>query len=338
VYADATRAAILFFMALFVPTDKIVWLLGFLFLSQTFRTLYDTSVIPLASDLTNDQARLAKATANLKMIFHASFILGLGVGGFVSYHLRPQYIFMIDGATFIFSALLIGSIPLAKSVETTYKTVLKEMFAPKYYIKWFHLVGDGLKMIGGHEYRKTVIVMAFAREFAYGLLNPLGAFWPQALFSAVKNGLGISAAMVGLGCVLGGLFSNRYISGKLSQKELFFRLCVLLAVAELAATGLAYTCGSFVLFAVSSLVAAVFMNLFEIGVFVKYISTAKPDEKGALTGFFQFTMRSAIFLGGGVYAFIADKLPVRALPLVPMGILAISVILLLFRKRSFQSA
>lgn len=338
VYADVTRACLQLILALFVPLDNLALLLCFVFATQVFRTLYDTSVIPLVSDLTQDQERMAKATANLKMIFHASLVFGLGVGGFVSYHVRPQYIFMLDAASFIFSALLIGSIPLARRAGTTYRAVLKEILDLKYYAKWFQLVGDGMKLAGGNDYRRAAVALEFLRDFAYGLLNPLASFWPQAVFSTVKNGLGISAGMVGAGCVLGGLLSNRYLSGKLSGRGPFFKIFVLLVLAELVATAAAYSSDSFWLFAASALAAAVFMNAFEIGLFVKYISTGAQDEKGALTGFYQFVMRLSIFLGGGVYALIADKLSVRLVPVVPLGILAAAILLLLLRERSFRNA
>ncbi len=336
VYADSTRAGILAFMAFFIPPERTTLLLAFAFLSQIFRTLYDTSITPLASDLTRDEGRLVKATANLKIIFHTSYIFGLGVGGFAAAYFRPQYIFMMDAGTFVFSACLINSIPIEKKAPSGYRLLAAEMVTPKYYLRWFHLVRDGFKMVWRHEYCKTIILLELTRDFAYGLFNPLQSLWPQALFGSIKNSLGISLGMIGVGCVVGGIFANRTLSKTLSNKSVFFRLCVVLSLGELFAAVGAYSSNSFYFYSIGLFVSAAFMNVFEVGTFVKYISVARDDEKGAMTGFFQFIMRAAVFAGGGLYVLVADNVAVRLLPLIPLVLLAAAGVLMLFKKSSFQ--
>jgi hypothetical protein len=75
-----------------------------------------------------------------------------------------------------------------------------------------------------------------------------------------------------------------------------------------------------------------------VSTFAKYLATAHRDQKGALTGFFQFVMRLTMTIGMGIYVLVADRLPVRALPIIPIILLTASIFMLLFKKRSFQSA
>lgn len=338
VFADGTRAAILLIMAFVVPLDAVTLLLPLVFLSQVFRTLYDVAVIPLLSDLTRDEALLTKATANLKAIYSVSLLLGLGLGGFVAAFLRPQYIFMIDAATFIFSALLIRSISLPEARAPGYGEILGAMFSGRDPSRWFHLIRDGFRLVKQHEYRKTVIILEVLRDLGYGFFNPLLSLWPQALFAAVPNSLGVSLGMRGVGSIAGSLFMSRCVSEESSKKKLFFLLCVSMALAELVATSLAFASSRFVVYVGCSLVAAFFMNAFEVTTFVKYISSARENEKGAMMGFFRFSMHSALTLGMGVYVLVADRLPVRVLPVIALALLGVALLTILIQRESFRSA
>lgn len=336
VYADSTRAGILVCMALFIPSGNIMWLLSAYFLSQVFRTLYDTSVIPFASDLVKDENSLVKATANLRIIYHTSIVIGFGAGGFVAYYLRPQYVFLIDAGTFVFSACLLSTIPTEGRAPIPYFSVLREMFSLKYYTRWLHLVFHGFRMAWGHKYRKTIICLELVREFAYGLFNPLQSLWPQAIFTSVKNNLGLSAGMASIGSILGGVLTNRYTSKKINDGNYFFHLCLCFAVVEFVAFSVAYSTSNFWIFSSGLMFSSGCMSSFEIGTFAKYISTAKTDERGALSGFFQFITLSTIFAGSLVYTLIANHIPLLILPFLPMVFLAGSVLLLIVRKDSFE--
>lgn len=337
VYADSSRALVLAFMAFFVPEHRIYMLLGLVFLSQIFRVLYDTSVIPLASDITHDEVRLAKATANLKVIFHASYILGLGLGGFISSYLAPRYVFMLDAATFIVSAALISSLTVEKKAPSGLKSLMAEIASPHYYRNWFKLIGDGVRMVWRNEYCKTIILLELVRDIAYGVLNPLQSFWPQLLFSSIKNSLGLSLGMIGVGCVIGGVFMNRYFS-RMSAKKAFYSWCVVLSVGELLCALAAYSSSHFLLYSAGLLLSAACMSAFEVGTFVRYISSAKEGEKGAMSGFYQFVMRGSVFVGGGAYILLSGVLPANYMPLPALLLLATALGLLLMKKEAFLKA
>lgn len=338
VYADSTRAAILLAMAFLIPAGEVFWFFPLVFASQVFRTMYDVAVTPLVSDLTQDETLLAKATANLKNIFNISIILGLGVGGFVAGYLQPKYIFMIDAATFVFSALLIRSIPIPGATFAGYASVLGEMFAWREYARWLHLVWEGFGIVRRHEYRRTLIVLEFVRDLGYGVLNPLLSLWPQALFASIPNSLGLSLGSRGAGSIVGGLVTNKYISETLSDRDLFFRLCVMMSAIELLSMALAFGSRHYLIYCAASFVTACFMNMFEISVFAKYISTAQKDQKGAVSGFFRFTMTLTLTLGMVIYTICADKINIRVLPGFTLMLLGLSLLLLMLQRKSFKTA
>ena len=326
------------FMASFIPVNDIRGILLFVFVGQTFRCLYETSVVPVASDLTHDTERLAKAIANIKTIFHCSFIFGLAIGGFAAYYLSPRYIFMIDAATFVFSALLIKSIPLKSTASTTYIFVLREMFAPHYYVRWFHLVSQGFKMARRHNTSKAILNLILFRDLGYGILNPLQSWWLQGGFASVHNSLGLGQGSSGIGSVLGGVFVNKYSSDKISKKRLFYGICIATAVIELVARAWAYSDNRFVMFCVMTIVASAAMTSYETGVFVKYISIADDGEKGAMTGFFQFVTLSSVFAGSALYTLLANKLSINVLPFIALVFLTIALAVMVLNKSNFQDA
>ena len=115
IVADCCRVLVVLSM-LFVKTASMVWLVYVLLLVETLMwALFEPGRSALVPNVARDEGELSVANALSSSTWAITFALGSGIGGLVSYHAGREALFVMNAASFIVSALLLGRMQVTET-------------------------------------------------------------------------------------------------------------------------------------------------------------------------------------------------------------------------------
>jgi MFS family permease len=220
--ADVTRAALLGLMAL--PGTPLPVLLALLFLVSLCAPPFESARSALMADVLDDD-RYAVATSLTNITLQLAQVVGFLAAGALVAVLSPSAALLIDGVTFVVSAIWLAR-GLQRRPAPTSESGPTSVWQD---------IGDGLRLIGGSR----------------RLLSIMGVLWVATMFTTASEGvaaplveeLGNRATAIGillaahpLGVTVGGLVVARLVPP--DRREGWVAPLVVLSLAPVLAAGL----------------------------------------------------------------------------------------------------
>ena len=204
IVADLLRSVIMFGFLL-VRRSEDIWLLYALTGLQLFISgIFFPTRTAILPDLVSEKS-IGTANAISGATFSAMLAIGSGLGGFVAGMIGIYPAFVIDGFTFLLSAVFIAQIGLIGQNQTAQKRMLRNVL-PEYL--------DGLRYMKHHPY---LLAITPHKAFVGLLLGSTAEIVQVAIakevFSAGEGGslsLGLMFSLAGIGLGTGPLVARRF--------------------------------------------------------------------------------------------------------------------------------
>lgn len=245
---------------------------------------------------------LISANALMQMAMMGTRVIGPAAAGALVAAFGPSVCYAIDFASFLVSALLIGSVaivrpPAAPRAETANNRVQAVI----------HDMGEGIRFIVHHAAMSFVVMAMAAGLFVIGCFGPLIAIYVREGLHAKAGTFGMVSAMVGTGMMVG-MPVVRRLSGTVSNAPL--------VLAGLAGIGLgALLLGAFT-FVPTAMLATFTLGFTFAGVIVPAQTLLQKETPHALMGRISSTVMSVVsfaqLLGLILSGVLAQVLGVRA--------------------------
>ncbi|WP_394140975.1 MFS transporter [Cytobacillus oceanisediminis] len=157
--------------------------------------------------------RLLYVNAIEQIMTGSVLIIGSSTGGILSFVFGTQAAFMINGVTFLLSALLISKlcIPVSDKKETKPKTVSSPIFSP-------------LRLVFGSSALIAFFIIMLTMPLANGIDNILVSIYGLEVFDMGELGVGFMYGALGLGLILSSFFSHMIKRGLLTLVIIFIAL------------------------------------------------------------------------------------------------------------------
>ena len=201
--ADIFRAL----LTVTIPFLAMHWLPGVfvaVFLVATASTLFNPAKQAVIPNLVPPQM-LVKANGLVVSSERAMELLGYSAAGIIAGVFSWAPLFLIDAATFIFSAATLLGVP--DLVRATAKQPLRIM----------RDIGDGLRFVGLSPVLRSTMALTLMGAFFGGLTVPTLVFLAYGALNAGPTGYGVLEAVIGGGAILGALAApqlmGRYRAG-----------------------------------------------------------------------------------------------------------------------------
>jgi predicted MFS family arabinose efflux permease len=149
--------------------------------------------------------QLIDANGKLSTSTSAAETLGPGIAGFIIQHLGAVFALMIDAASYILSAILLGSIHCHEAVERNRSPARKEVF-------------NGLKFVFDNPLLRAIAVRLMAWHAVVGMIETLLMLYLTKELGFSSESLGILLSCIGVG-IFSGSFAANYISNRLSPVQ-----------------------------------------------------------------------------------------------------------------------
>jgi MFS family permease len=212
IVADVLRA-LLVLICLSVKTPDQVWIyyvVGFM-MSCVSRFFFPSqnAVLPL---IVPDKDDLLAANGLMQIVQTVGLLLGPALAGFSIGIWGAQVAFLVDSATFFFSAAAI----LTMTVPRT--TAGRQASGGQFAAIWTEM-RDGVAYLFRNQTMRGVLLCLAVVQLGLGAINVLWVPFMQGTFGLGAEGLGAVDAAQGIGMVLGGL-SLGLLTARFSQKRL----------------------------------------------------------------------------------------------------------------------
>ena len=148
---------------------------------------------------------LRSANALMQQVMFGMRIIGPAIASFMVASFGPVSCYVLDSASFVGSALLIGTLTFvattrATAAQSPHMTASEEISA---IAKIGHDMKQGINFILHHAALLFVILAMAAGMFVIGCFGPLIAVYVRDSLHATTRTFGIVAAMIGLGMLIG---------------------------------------------------------------------------------------------------------------------------------------
>lgn len=289
---------------LFVGSERTLWIAyPLVFLATVFSSLFKPAMSSVLPVLVGDEENLVKANSIWSQMDAVSFVLGPALGGVLAILGEPQLAFLINGLTFIVSAvtLLFIHIPPREASEEKEGSEEEE--------GWLSETLAGFRFL----FRENEGVLAALTISFVSLTFVGGGIWTLILvlseesFGLGTEGSGFLNSVYGVGGILGGLAAG-YLAAKIR-----------LGPAVIWST--AATSVVFLLLGLSPAGVLPFVILFVVGVLdimvdvngTTIIQTGTPEELlGRVFGAFESVLILAMLIGALVVGPLIEALGPRA--------------------------
>jgi MFS transporter, DHA3 family, macrolide efflux protein len=150
---------------------------------------------------------LISANALMQIAFMGSRIVGPATAGTIAATFGPRVCYVIDVASFVVSAALIGSVGIRRPTATQ----TPSESSSRIHAIWRDMV-EGVKFIIHHPSVLFVVLAMAAGLFTIGCFGPLIAIYVRDTLHASARLFGIVSAMVGVGLLVGTQVVRLYAS------------------------------------------------------------------------------------------------------------------------------
>jgi MFS family permease len=193
--AVLTLAGLLFLWPTATDT-AIVWLFGVSVLVSTISAFFRPAIAASIPDLV-PEAKVAAANSMNQFSIQLSGFLGMGSGGVLFRVLGAPVLFLIDGLSYIFSAISESFITIPQEIpERTRGLVAAFRKFRKDFI-------DGLRYVWGQAGLKSLFLIAAVLNFFLGPIGVLLPFYVEDYLHATPDWFGFMMAAFGVGAMVG---------------------------------------------------------------------------------------------------------------------------------------
>jgi len=302
IVADLIRAAMVatlpFLVSLDNP-DSVVWLYVVVALSSSVTQFFSPANESVLPEIASEE-ELGAANAIMAIAQFGSTAVGFAAAGFLASTQNIQLVFFIDSATFIFSALMIGLVKIAK-LEAPELTTLREQVRN---------IGYGAKFIWRTPILRSLNIVRVPVLISFGLQNVLLLPFAIRALNATEFEYGLQEGLTSLGFVAGSLLMARWAE-RLREGQ-----WLVLSFLAMGLMGLAYALQSMVWVAIALITISGVMNApsFVAGRLINQRNT--PRESRGRVFSTSYVLRDIVFLVGMGLAGLADVFDVRIMFIV----------------------
>jgi len=248
---------------------------------------------------------LISANSLMQMAMLGARIVGPAAAGALVAAFGPRVCYAVDFASFIVSALLIGSVtivrPSGPAVQGSPSAERGKIAAI------LHEMGEGMRFIVNHAAISFVVMAMAAGMFVMGCFGPLIAIYVREWLHAQAGIFGLVSAMVGMGMLFGMPFVRR-VSGRVSSS--------VLVLSGLAGIGLGALLLGALPWVAMSMLACFTLGFAFAGVIVPAQTLMQQETPPKLMGRISSTVMSVVFfaqlVGLALSGVLAQGVGVRA--------------------------
>jgi MFS family permease len=237
IVSDVVRAALMLGLAVVTTVDGPVALAAALACVTTAAgTAYRPSIVAMLPEVVGERD-LAAANATEGLVENLAVVLGPAIGAGLLLIGTPTFAFVINGATFLVSALLAGRVQLRSRGSAEDAERDRDALAGR--------LAHGFRELGRSADARVLSAFMLGSAFIYGVQTVVLVLAARDQLASGSDGVGIFYAALGVGGVLGAVLVSRLARSPRLGASLYG--CMLLAslpLAALAATdsgGLAVT-------------------------------------------------------------------------------------------------
>ena len=257
---------------------------------------------------------LISANALMQLAFMASRIIGPGVAGAIVATLGPNICYAVDVLSFIFSALLIGSVGIKRAMVATAASAPSS--SSRIHQIWIDM-RQGVNFIVHHAAVLFVVLAMAAGLFTIGCFGPLIAIYVRDSLHATARLFGFVSGMVGCGMLVGTQVIRR-VADRFSNDAL--------VLSGLAGIGLGALILGGVPYAEAALVATFTIGFAFAAIIVPAQTLLQRETPHDMIGRVSSTNISVAFcaqvLGLVLSGYLADHLGVRTVFILCAGLAA----------------
>ncbi len=314
--------ALLAISLIFADSSGQLWLAGVtLLLMHSFAAIFNPARSAILPALV-PREQLGQANGLTDIAGQSAFFIGPAIGGWIIAAAGINAVFLINGATFALSALLVA---LIRVVEPARRGITKGAIFRELREGWQALYAHSpLRFLLGALFLEALVALALTVLLLPILTGPLGGTDEQ---------LGLLLAMVGIGTMIGAPLGV-WLFGRFRCLPLI-ALAALGLVATLATIGLAR---SFVLVACVLFINGVLTGITDIAVITTVQQTVEGDKIGRAFGLMFWILALGQItgaLGGGIL--IRYATPAVAILVLSGACLAIIAGLVYATRRDFRA-
>lgn len=196
--------ALLYLLAYYVGSIGAIYLVTLL--QETNAAIFEPCRSSMLSLLVDDEEYLKKATTLTGLAWSLMAAIGAALGGFVVAAFGIRACFLLDGATYLGSAMLMYM------VHGTWSAIDKS--AEKYESVWHQVRG---MTVDGFSYLKEsffgpLILLKASVSIIYGASDVLNVAFSERGSTNSSTKLGLLFSLVGVGCIIGPLICDMFTS------------------------------------------------------------------------------------------------------------------------------
>jgi CRP-like cAMP-binding protein/sugar phosphate permease len=304
------QAVIVALIAVVIGIESIAvfGLFGLILLNAGVKQFFDPAHDSLIPEMASDE-ELSSANAFLSIAGFGSTAIGFAAAGLLASTVGIYWAFIIDAATFVFSAgciALMGRYPMPVPDEEASVAVIVANLR------------SGLATLFGTPIIRSLFVVGALMFFSFGLWNVLLLPMSIRVLGATEFEYGLQEGLTSVGFVAGSFFMARF-AGRLAEP-----VWIVIAMFGMAASGILYGLATSIPFAILMVMISGFFNSPSSISRATLLQRNTPREmRGRVFSAF-YVMRDVIFLFGMAGAGLADIVDIRLMIIVASSLLIVS--------------
>ena len=291
-----------------IESIAIFGLFGLILLNAGVKQFFDPAHDSLIPEMASDE-ELSSANAFLSIAGFGSTAIGFAAAGLLASTVGIYWAFIIDAATFVFSAgciALMGRYPMPVPDEEASVAVIVTNLR------------SGLATLFGTPIIRSLFVVGALMFFSFGLWNVLLLPMSIRVLGATEFEYGLQEGLTSVGFVAGSFFMARF-AGRLAEPA-----WIVIAMFGMAASGILYGLATSIPFAILMVMISGFFNSPSSVSRATLLQRNTPREmRGRVFSAF-YVMRDVIFLFGMAGAGLADIVDIRLMIIVASSLLIVS--------------
>ena len=291
-----------------IESIAVVGLYGLILLNAGVRQFFDPAHDSLIPELASDE-ELLSANSFLSIASFGSTAIGFAAAGLLASTVDLYWAFIIDSATFVFSAgciALMGRYPMPKPEEdASVAVVISNLRA-------------GFSTLFGTPIIRSLFAVGALMFFSFGLWNVLLLPFSIKVLGATEFEYGLQEGLTSVGFVAGSFFMARF------ARRLPEPAWIVVALVGMGIAGILYGLATSVPIAIALVMISGFFNSPSSVSRATLLQRNTPREmRGRVFSAF-YVMRDVIFLTGMAGAGLADIVDIRLMIVVASSVLIVS--------------
>ena len=291
-----------------IESIAVVGLYGLILLNAGVKQFFDPAHDSLIPEMASDE-ELSSANAFLSIAGFGSTAIGFAGAGLLAHTVGLYWAFIIDAATFLFSAgciALMGKYPMPVPEEdASVAVVIANLRA-------------GFATLFGTPIIRSLFVVGALMFFSFGLWNVLLLPMSIKVLGATEFEYGLQEGLTSVGFVAGSFFMARF------SRRLAEPIWIVIAMFGMAASGILYGTATSIPFAIVLVMISGFFNSPSSISRATLLQRNTPREmRGRVFSAF-YVMRDVIFLFGMAGAGLADIVDIRVMIIGASSLLIVS--------------